>query len=146
MSRSSIDTGRIISKAFAQRGVDGIVKWDVLPVSDGERVRIVFEATRLSWRQGVWLKCDRGLDINGVHCPSAVLWSDTAPASVICVCRTDNGKLNIYNIWDAGEGQRSQAHTSGMRVEELNRGRRYSCNDIGFETAFDKLVFRVERA
>jgi hypothetical protein len=32
-----------------------------------------------------------------------------------------------------------------MRVEELERARRYRCNDIGFDTAFDKLVFRIER-
>jgi hypothetical protein len=33
-----------------------------------------------------------------------------------------------------------------MLVDELPSGRRYRCNDFGFDTAFDKLVFRVERA
>jgi hypothetical protein len=33
-----------------------------------------------------------------------------------------------------------------MRVTELPTGWRFGCNDIGFETAFDKLIFRIERA
>jgi hypothetical protein len=137
--------GRILSKAFAARGIAGIVKSDALPVTDGERLRVVFEKVRSPWRQGVWLKCDRGLRIDGTHHVSVNLWSDTAPAIVICTCLTGDGRLNVYNIWDAGEGRQSQAFTSGMRIEELDRGRRYCCNDIGFETDFDKLTFRIER-
>jgi hypothetical protein len=30
---------------------------------------------------------------------------------------------------------------SGMRIDELPNGRRYYCNEIGFETEFDRLIF-----
>jgi hypothetical protein len=134
---------RIYSKAFAQRGIEGIVKWDVVPVADGEPLRLTFEATNASTRQGVWLKCDRGIEIDGNVHASIDLWSDTA-GTVTFVCRTGDGKLSVYNIWDDG-GRKSQAYTSGMRVEEIAGGLRYSCNDVGFETAFDRLVFRIDR-
>lgn len=137
--------GRILSKAFAGRGVEDIVKWDVVDVADGERMRLVFEAAQSPWRQGVWLKCDRGLEVDGGHHAGLDLWSDNSPAEIICTCRTSDGKLHLYNIWDAGQGRQSQAYTSGMRVEVLENGWRYRCNDIGFDTAFDRLVFMLER-
>lgn len=146
MSGMPRNINRILSKAFAEHGVDGIVKWEVVAVADGETVRITFEATNSPWRQGVWLKCDGGLEIDGVHHASVDLWSDTAPASVVCTCRAGDGKLHVYNIWDAGQGRQSQAFTSGMRVEQLDNGWRYGCNDIGIDTGFDKLVFRIERS
>jgi len=145
MTQPSSRRGPIISKAFAERGIDGIVKWDVLPVAGGERMRLVFEAVNSPWRQGVWLKCDRGIEIEGQHAPSVNLWRDSAPRVVTFTCHAGDGLLDVYNIWDAGQGRQSQAYTSGMRVEDLPRGRRYSCNDIGFDAAFDRLVFRLER-
>jgi hypothetical protein len=37
------------------------------------------------------------------------------------------------------------ASSSGMLIEEMPSGRRYRCNGIGFDTHFDKLVFRIEK-
>jgi hypothetical protein len=31
-----------------------------------------------------------------------------------------------------------------MLVEEIPNGKRFRCNDIGFATNFDKIVFRIE--
>jgi hypothetical protein len=134
---------RIYSQAFAQRGLKGIVKWDVVPVANGEPLRLTFEATNASTRRGVWLKCDRGIAIDGKVHASVDLWSDTAEI-VTFVCRTGAGKLSVDNIWDDG-GRKSQGYTFGMRVAEIASGLRYSCNDVGFETVFDRLVFRIER-
>ena len=77
--------------------------------------------------------------------PSMDLWVDTAPPEVVAHCMTADGNLSVYNIWDSGRGRgrESQAHSSGMLVEDLPDGRRYRCNDIGFDTNFDKLVFRI---
>ena len=136
---------RIYSKAFTQRGIGDIVKWDVLPVQDGERLRLVFESTNATMRQGVFLKCDRGIEIDGACHASVSLWADTAPGTVAFTCRSFDAKLSVYNIWEDRGRRSSQAHSSGMRVEEIAGGRRYRCNDIGFETAFDKIVFRIER-
>jgi hypothetical protein len=138
-------TDRILSKAFAERGVAGIVKWEVLQVVDREKLRIFFEGTNSPWRQGVWIKCDRGIDIDGKAYGDVNLWTDTAPVPAVFTCRTSNGKLHLYNVWNDGNGRRSQTYSSGMRVEALADGWRYHCNDIGFDAAFDKLVFRIQR-
>jgi len=55
------------------------------------------------------------------------------------------GLLSFYNIWDDGDGRESQAHTSGMIVEQKNKVLIYHCNDYGFETDFNKLVFSIEK-
>jgi hypothetical protein len=139
--------GRLFSQGWVEEsGRRDVVSWDVFNVQDGETLTMVFESKRSRHRQGVWLWTDAGIIINGQLCRSADLWSDTAPSRVAFQCRTANGKLSVYNIWDHGDGRESQCHSSGMLVTELSNGRRYRCNDIGFEGKFDKLVFRIERS
>jgi hypothetical protein len=135
---------RIYNSAFKEAGRDDVVKWDILHVQDGSRVMVIFESSSSPWRQGVWLKTDEGLLINGIVCKSVELWIDSAPNEVIIECRTSDGALSVYNIWDRGKGRESQAWTSGMLVDELDKGRRYHCNDIGLETGFDKLIFQIK--
>jgi hypothetical protein len=105
---------------------------------------LTFESKDSPWRQGVWLKTDAFLVVNQQQCPSVQLWQDAAPNEVLIECHTQNGWLHVYNIWDRGRGSESQSWTSGMLVEDLLNGRRYRCNDIGFETDFTELVFRIE--
>jgi hypothetical protein len=148
MSSSSIalPSESIINKAFRDSGQPGVVKWDVVPVGDGDRIRLIFESASAAGRHGVWLRTDQGLDVNGLHAPSVDLWADTAPAVVDIAIHTGDGRLHIYNIWDSGTGRNSQAWTSGMLIEELPDGRRYRCNDIGLQSKFDNLIFRIEHS
>ncbi len=146
MNKISLGKERIYNAEFAKRGVQSVVLWDVLPVLDNQTISVVFESINSQWRQGIWLRTDRGLEVDTQVHPSIVLWHDTAPKEVFCRCRTSDGCLSVYNIWDSGEGKRSQAWSSGMLIEELPNGRRYRCNDVGFDTRFDKLVIRIERA
>ena len=83
--------------------------------------------------------------VNDQEAPSVQLWEDTAPREILIECRTRCGLLHLYNMWDKGTGRESLSWTSGMLVEELPNGRRYRCSDIGIETEFDRLVFRLER-
>jgi hypothetical protein len=75
----------IISKAFRDSGRPGIVKWEVLPVQDGDRIRLTFESVNGEGRHGVWLKTDLGVDVNGVKAPNVDLWADrsTTPARYV---------------------------------------------------------------
>ena len=135
-------TERIYNTAFSNR--DDVILWDIFPINDGSELKLVFESKNSVWNQGVWLMCDRGIIIDDLESVSVEIWFDQSPKEVSFVCKTDNGLLSIYNIWDRGLGSNSQSHSSGMLIENVSNGRRYSCNDIGFETEFDKLVFRVE--
>lgn len=145
MSNADLPGERVMNGAFKQRGQDDVVMIDVFPISNGEQLALTFESAESPWRQGVWMKTDDELIVNGQGCASVTLWQDTAPNETLIECHTQNGRLHLFNIWDKGNGSDSQAWTSGMLVEDLPNGRRYRCNDIGIDTAFCKLVFRVER-
>jgi len=84
-----------------------------ISVRDGQRATeklcVFFEAANSPWRQGIWMKCDRGIEINGETYPGVNLWSDTAPVPTVFTCRTGDGKLHLYNTWDDGNGLRSQS-------------------------------------
>jgi hypothetical protein len=134
---------RIYNPAFDEKL--GVVLWDVFPIIDSEKLTVTFESKHSDWSQGIWLMSDRGLEVEGIRNKSFVLWYETAPKHIEVICFTKNGLLSIYNIWDRGFGENSLSHSSGMLVEELTNGRRFRCNDIGFETKFDKLIFRIER-
>lgn len=136
---------RFLSSAFKEKGREDVVLIDAFPIHDGELLRLVFEHKQSPWRQGVYLKTDRTLTINNLEFPAFQLWSDTSPSEVLIECRTSNGALTVFNVWDRHGHMESQRWSSGMLVEELDNGRRYRCNDLGFETDFSKLVFRIER-
>jgi hypothetical protein len=135
--------GRTISTAFAERGISNVVKIEVFPLRAAD-VMVTFESTQPGRRHGVWLKTDGGIWVNGIHCPSLELWQDTAPIQVACRCISTDGQLFLYNIWEREGRTNSLSYSSGMLIEEIPLGRRYKCNDVGFDTAFEKLVFRVE--
>lgn len=142
-----IDVGkeRIYNTAFIKKGIKNIVKWEVLKISDGQNIRLTFISSNSDFKQGIWVATDKGIEINGIVYPQINLWQDTAPKEIIFKCHTDIGLLSFYNIWDDGDGRESQAHTSGMIVEENRNVKIYRCNDYGFETDFNKLVFSIEK-
>ena len=69
----------VINSAFKEKGIDNVVKIEILHVSSNEKIKIVFEECKSKWRQGVFLKIDNFLVINGQRYPSAQLWQDSAP-------------------------------------------------------------------
>ncbi len=133
---------RRYNDAFKGRG--DVVLIDMFPVMDGEHVTFVFEEARSPWRQGAWLACNRGVEINNQVLKSVVLWQDTSPAEIDTRCLATNGLMAVYNVWDRGQGRDSLSYSSGMLIEELPTGRRHRCSDIGFETDFRKLIFRID--
>lgn len=142
-----IDVGkeRIYNTAFMKKGIKNVVKWEVLKISDAQNIRVTFISCNSEFKQGIWIATDKGIEINGSVYPQINIWQNTAPKEIILKCHTDVGLLSFYNIWDDGDGRESQAHTSGMIVEENENVKVYRCNDYGFETDFDKLVFSIEK-
>lgn len=141
--RGQIGKERLYNDAFANRS--DVILWDVLSVEGGEKLKVVFERKNSEWEQGVWIMCDMGVTVDDQTGKSVYLWFErSSPSGVIVQCHTENRLLSIYNVWDRGRGVESQSASSGMLVEELDNGRRYYCNDIGFETQFNKLIFRIE--
>ena len=141
--REIVGKERLYNEAFTDR--DDVVLWDVLPVRDGEKLKLISESKNSVWEQGVRLACDIAVVGDDWTGKGVRLWYGHSPREVVFACCTEDGLLSIYNVWDRGKGPASQKHSSGMLVEKLLNGRRYRCNDIGFDTQFDKLVFRIER-
>jgi hypothetical protein len=89
----------------------------------------------------------RGLETAGEKYPRVSLWFDTAPNPVDICGRTSKGLLRVYNLWDAanGHGRQSQSAHCEMLAEELENGRRYRCNEAGYDSLFDTLLKKTER-
>jgi hypothetical protein len=52
--------------------------------------------------------------------------------------------LEVYNLWDKGDGVTEAWHNgAAMIVEEIPGGRRYRCNDGYPDDDFDDLVFEL---
>lgn len=129
---------------LSQRCGQRVVKWDILQVRNGLKARLRFIAKNSAWRQGVWLKTNKGISIDGEDYTSIVLWEDTAPGTTELTVMTDDGKLHLYKVWDRGRGMESQAYTSGMLVEYGAGALRYRCHDFGNTPDFSKLLFEIE--
>lgn len=140
---------KIFNKAFAEKDLSNVVLWDVQNIKNGQRIRVKFISKNSTHRQGLWLRTDEGIRIpvlsNEVFI-NVNLWEDTAPKEVICKCFSKDGNLSVYNIWDEGDGRRSQGYSSGMLIDEQEDGTLiYKCNDYGFKTDFTDLVFSIEK-
>jgi hypothetical protein len=148
MSQLELPDKPVLNSEFARRGRPDVVMIDAFPVRDGELLKLSFESKESPWRQGVWLKAagEGGqLVVNTLKLVSFDLWQDTAPNEVLIECHSRKGLIHLYNIWEKEGRRSSQSWSSGMLVDEHAEGRRYRCNDIGFDTDFISLVFRLER-
>ncbi|MFD0048927.1 hypothetical protein ACFVHQ_06310 [Actinomycetes bacterium NPDC127524] len=139
---------KIFNEAFSEKGLGNVVLWDVQNIQDEQLVKISFVSKTSPYRQGVWLRTDKGIEIPALKSEvykSISLWEDTSPEEVIIKCHTSDGKLSVYNIWDEGEGRESQADSSGMLILEKEGLLVYKCNAYGFETEFNDLIFSIEK-
>ena len=127
-----------------------VVLWEVLPIKNEQDIILKFISTNSKYRQGVRLAIDSGegcIEINGICSREMYLWEDTSPNEVFIKCTSSSGFLSIYNVFDVGEqrgGRKSQMDSCGMVVEKTDGKLLYKCNDAGFETNFDKLIFQIE--
>ena len=141
---------KIYNRVFEKMGKDNIVRWDVLKIKHEQELVVEFISVNSEYRQGIRLAIDVGegyLEINGMRSRAMQLWEDTAPKKVHVKCVSSEGLLSVYNVCDLGEsrgGVRSQMDSCGMIVEKVEGKIKYRCNDMGFETQFDKMVFQVE--
>lgn len=143
-----IGTKRIYNDLF--NITEKVVHWEVLEIKNEQEIYLEFVSTNSKYRQGIRLAIDTGegyIEVNGIKSKGVQLWEDTCPQKIKIMCISSKGKLSIYNIFDRGVGRggiQSQADSCGMIVEEQENGRIYRCNDSGFESDFDKLVFKIQ--
>lgn len=124
-----------------------------VPARDGEIFRLVLESANSDWQQLVTLETDRTLSVDGKVYRRGVMvdYKSNLQEKVITV-RTREGMLWVWNAWrhrrsgTAGPWYlESLSNHSGMIVETLPDGFRYSCNEGRDDDDYDDLVFRIER-
>lgn len=128
-----------------------IIKWEVLSIQKKQLVKVRFISVNSENRQGIRIAIDAGkgtLTINGVSGRAFELWEEDCPKEFEIECSSDEGYLSVYNIFERNEQglmrKYSQMDFSGMILEQSGNIYRYSCNDTGRNTNFDKLVFEIE--
>lgn len=141
---------RIFNDEFLKVGVRNVIRWDVVDIKEKQELNFEFVSTNSKYTQGIRLAIDVGegfIEVNGVKSREIQLWEDTCPKKAQIRCMSSEGKLSVYNIFNMGPergGVKSQVDSSGMIVECEGNKRIYKCNDAGFETNFEKLVFKIE--
>ena len=148
MMKLEIGRKRIYNTIF--ENYKNVVHWEVLNIKKQQELFLKFVSTNSKYRQGIRLAIDAGegyIEINNIRSKELYLWEDTAPQRMHVNCVSEEGVLSIYNVFDLGKergGRRSQVDSCGMIVEQSENLYRYHCNDVGFETNFDKLIFEIE--
>jgi len=145
--KDKIGRSRIYS--VDHEGRDDIVLWDVMEIAQKQTLKIVFISKNSTYAQGVRLAIDAGegiLEIDGTESKNLHLWYDTSPPEVIMQCKSKEGLLSIYNIFQDRHFPESQRYGSGMLVEQDGNRTIYKCHDVSMiNVSFDKLVFSIEK-
>lgn len=146
---TEIGENRLLNRNFLRYEKE-VLLWEVLDVKENQAIIFRIIETNSKYKQGVRFAVDFGegfIEVNGMKSKSIQLWEDTCPQEVSIQCYAPEGKLSVYNIFDLGlerGGVRSQVPSCGMVLEKKGNLYRYFCNDAGFQTNFDKLIFEIE--
>lgn len=139
---------RVYSKAF--EGREDVIRWDVLKIKQEQELELEIISTNSKYVQGIRLAVDAGngyVEANGIKAKGVDLWEDTMPKKQRIMCKSEEGFLSVYNIFEAEKGRRTSRKSltdfGGMLVECNGNTVIYRCNDMGIVTDFDKLVFSI---
>ncbi len=129
-----------------------IIRWEVLPIQNRQRLKVRFVNSNSVNRQGIRIAIDVGkgnLKLNGVTEREFVLWEDKCPKEFEIECTSEKGLISLYNIfeqrdWTGRNITYSQMDFSGMILEQKGNVYRYKCNNAELKDDFDKLVFEIE--
>jgi len=127
--------------------------FDAIIIPPQTTILLCFHKVKSEWRQGICL-CDMPFrstktrfTVAGQTAPAIQLWMDTCPEKVKVDVLAPNGKINVYNTWDNGNGQSSSLiQGAGMLIDVSENGRKryYRCNDGHIRTTFKHLEFSIE--
>ena len=141
---------RLYNENFKE-SFNNVIRWEVLSVKTVNKIRVKFVESNSPNRQGIRIGIDVGegyLKANGVCGKAFDLWEDECPGEFDIESHSEEGYLSIYNIFERNEEgimrRRSQMAYSGMILEQDGNTYRYKCNDTGFNTEFNKLIFEIE--
>ena len=137
-----------------------IIRWEVFYINGEQDIILRFISKNSLNRQGVFIGfigCDGTIDIELEEkkdfYKSGDFWEDTMPKEMKIKCKSNEGFLSVYNIFEKitdspkinGIKQKySQMDFQGMKLEKNGNIYRYYCNHATKDSAFDALVFEIE--
>lgn len=145
---------RIYSNQF--KNVKDVVRWEVLNIKQDQEFILTFISTNSKYRQGVRLAIDVGegyIEINDVKSTEVWLWENEIPQEIHVRCVSTEGLLSVYNAFYIEQDKKSRGRpwgkqsgddSCGMLIESHRNKIVFKCNDVGFESNFDKLIFQIE--
>ena len=136
---------RIYNKNF--EGIDNVVHWDVLNVKCEQEFYLDFVSTNSEHKQGVRLAVDVGdgyIEIGEYRAKGIFIWEDSFEGRIRIKCYSPEGLLSVYNVFERNGKRMTLADSCGMLIETTDSKTLYKCNDYGFKTTFDKLIFQIE--
>ena len=100
------------------------------------------------YHQGLRIAIDVGdgiLEIDGNKAKKFYLWYHTSPCEVIINCKSEQGLISVYNVFQKRHFPESQLYGSGMIIEKDSNKNIYKCHDVSMENvSFDKIIFSIE--
>ena len=152
--KEKIGKERVYSDHYRNEGRDDVVLWDIIPLGSHFRFKLEFlSQARNRGRQGVTIRSDTQLTINGVSSPVMNLWFPKtrlfffkeSPKVIECLVESKNRLLSVYNIYEDSRGRKaSLTSRAGMLVTEVSELERfYACQDPRPDPDFGSLRFRI---
>jgi len=124
-----------------------------ISVDNNDTFLVRFEKFGSQWKQGVVISWSRKkskslviVDGKSFKLPLA-FWQDTTP-SEFCFSIQSKGpeELGVCNVWDDGSGiPRAWKGGAAMKIEKIENGSRYRCNDGQNNDDFDDIIFTIQK-
>ena len=152
--KDKIGKERVYSQYYKERGRDDVITWDVVPLGIHTKLIVEFlSKNSYPHRQGLTLRTDTSLVVNGQRSPAMNLWYPetkllffkTSPMKIECAVESVDGLLSVYNIYEVDSKRKaSLGPMAGMLVTEVSPTERvYACQDQSPNPRFDRLKFKI---
>lgn len=146
--RYEIGKKRIINENFSDMKEE-IVRWEVLKIKKEQTIHLKIISMNSKYMQGIRFAIDVGngfLEIDYLKSKDIYFVVNENNMEGIIRCYSEEGLLSIYNIYyrtDDPHSMCSQMDFSGMIIEKTDNNFTFRCNDTGYKTTFDSLVFEI---
>lgn len=143
-----IGKNRIINKNFPDVEEE-VVHWEVIKIKQQQTIYLKIISTNSSYLQGIRFAVDVGegyIEIDNLRYKEIYFMVNKNNMESIIKCSSDEGLLSVYNIFQKTKElytRGSQMPYSGMLVQKKGNKFIFRCNDTGYKTTFDSLVFEI---
>jgi hypothetical protein len=121
---------------------------DELPSAPMNKYTLIIEHINSDWEQGIIINSKEAhfrLNDTKEGINSLLIWISEVPKKyIIHIIAPGKTPINIWNMWRIDKGATSYGHNgAAIIIEEIEKGRKYFCNDGYPDDDFDDLILTV---